>query len=320
MPEDYTESEPLPSEDPVFKKLQARKLEVEAQKLEAEAEKLRAEVRNSHPAFPLVKYAFAGLVAGVSCYLLLTKVMTDLYSLNKSRYEEAAKRLEEAKTAHNALKEEQAKLALTVEDQKAQIQAAKLESAKLADANKALSDQFTENTTLVTKMREELQRRIEKEQMNDQERERLKAQEAILTAALDSASRSIPRRANDTLGYLRIGQLDPRGYFISGKSAIDGNPSFQNLRIGQEYIAVSNYNVRAALPRNDALYHEGVAAVGLLEGGEKFLITEGPTVYFRDEDRDVWVGISRPPVVSSTTDSPDGGIAPPSPVPANPSP
>lgn len=290
-----------------IRKLTARKLRLETVKLHAEATKLRAEARNSKPLFSFIKYAFAGLVAGASCYLLFTKVMSDLYDMTSSQRKEAQSQLAEAKTATALLIQQQEVLkknqTLMEQEQKkmeAQLKATELDKLDLTEKNKSMTDELVKHTALITEMREEVNKRIEGEELSNAEKARLQEKEKSLTQALDNAEMSIPRRANDTLGYLRIGQLDPGGYFISGKSAIGGNPKLDDLLIGGEYeVESETYRVRVSLPRNDTLYHEGVAQVSRLVPGERFILTEGPTVYFREDDRDVWVGIKKGVVQSA---------------------
>lgn len=317
------ESSSVPDDDEI-RKLTVRKLRLEALKLRAETSKVRAEAQSAKPVFSFLKYTFAGLVAGVSCYLLFSKVVSDLYSMTSSQKKEAKEQLDHLKKESENLKTQKTMVDASLKEKQEEIKkkeeeiaAAKLESAKLAEASKALSDQFTKNEKLIFDMRDDINRRIKEGELNNMEKARLKEQEKSLSQALEAVRQTIPQRANDTQGYIRIGQLDPRGYFISGKSAIGGNPALENLRVGQEYIVAIAHRVRVSLPRNDNLYHEGVAPVGLLSEGEAFLITEGPTVYFRNEERDVWVGIRRPAAVApraveaGAPPGPDGQPDPP---------
>ncbi len=282
-------------------KLNIRKLRCETLKLRAEAKKLHAEAQNSRPLLTIIKYSFAGLVAGISCYVLFAKVMKDLYDLNIQFRKELEAKSAASEKASEALASKQkdyqtdiASKSLKLDELEATIKATREDMRVMTLANATVNDELNDKRGLLEQMKEEVQRKILEGNKTKGQMALLVEQEMSLTQALERAEATIPKRANDTLGYIRIGQLDPRGYFISGKCAVKGNPSLESLRVGVTYKLGSDaYRVRVSLPRNDLFYHTGVTQIARLNEGDSFIITEGPTIYWRNEDRDVWVGVRK---------------------------
>ncbi len=273
----------------------------EASKFHAEATKHLADARSAAPGMLLIKYVVAGIIAGITCILLYFNVNKQLYEFASERLENSEKAMTEAeKKAADAektrivvstdlgrLREESGLLTAQIESFKTQEET---RNGVLADLEKQISD----SQLILEEFRTQLESERKNSQLTARQKADLESRLGLVEAALESARKTIPASSNQTLGYLRIGQMDPRGAWLSGNRAVESTPALQDLRVGDRFqMGEKAYVVRSLLPRNDDSYFGGVTVADRLFPGNEFEITEPPTVYWRKTELDVWVGVRK---------------------------
>jgi DNA repair exonuclease SbcCD ATPase subunit len=276
--------------------IQILKTLAEVEHSQAESEKWRAEAKTFGKFW--IKLVVAGLIAGIAGSLTFFKFLSDVYDIRKEQAEYFEEKAEDLETEIATLQKEKTDLSAQKEEIEKLRGEALAEKKKAEDARdaavKAVTEERDEKSREVEKLKSELSSKsasVEEVFEMETKLQELEAALADREASIEGLQKKqIPKQEN-TLGYIRLGKLNEKGYW--SEVAVKEKPQLYDIRLNQKFTMAEDYSVRSTLPKNDDNYFSILAVVASAQRGDRIIVTEMPAQFLRPNgDRDVWIGIS----------------------------